>query len=244
MLTINNNTQYYDPHAYALHACKAYQREVSSKFPINPFKLAYNISQYESDPISKIKAIELENFTAGLFYMKRNHSWVILYHKDLPEKTRNFSIAHELGHYFLHRNLDQKQHNHDYYTKLEKEADLFAASLLIPNMSFLSFLKGKKISAQFFSDVSKKYNVSLTTAILKWLGITFLDVLLIIEQNNSIIWSRRSNNFSYNSIFIRKNSNFNKIDIKLRKNEYYNKITYGNSTSKAIIRLYFKNIKK
>ena len=244
MLITNNNIYDQNPDVCALKACKIYQREVSNKFPINPFKLAYNISQYESDPIAEIRAIKLENFTAGLFYMNKKNSWLILYNKDLGKTRRNFSIAHELGHYFLHRNLKNHNNNltNDYYTKLEKEADSFAASLLIPNISFLSFLKGKSISAQFFSNVCKKYNVSLTTAILKWLSITFLDVLLIVAQNNTIIWSKKGNNFSYKSIFIGKNSNFNKVNIELKKNGYYDKITYGNSSSKAIIRIYFKKI--
>jgi Zn-dependent peptidase ImmA (M78 family) len=231
----------YKPSYLAFKASSYYQKKVSNKFPINPVKLAYNISQNQPDPIYKIQAVELENFTAGLFYIKKKKSWIILYNKHLSQARINFSIAHEIGHYFMHRNL-----NNDPSTSLprnsdlEKEADLFASSLLIPSDNFICFIKGKRINKKFFNDIVNKYNVSLTASILKWLEITFFNAFLIVEKDNKVIWSKISNKFTAHHMFIKKNSDFDIINNKLKVAKYKNYITYGNNKSKAIIRLYLK----
>ena len=45
------------PSYWAFKASNYYQRKISNKFPINPVKLAYNISQTQPDPIYKIQAV-------------------------------------------------------------------------------------------------------------------------------------------------------------------------------------------
>ena len=46
----------------------------------------------------------------------------------------NFDIAHELGHIILHRGLTQEQYS-AYFNKIEKDANRFASSFLMPENS-------------------------------------------------------------------------------------------------------------
>lgn len=61
---------------------------------------------------------------------------VIYLHSDQSETTRAFTLAHELGHFILHKNSDQFRIDlFDYVTEQEpkeSEANYFAASLLMP----------------------------------------------------------------------------------------------------------------
>lgn len=61
----------------------------------------------------------------------------IFIHKGLPDNRKTFTLAHELGHHFLHESdklrlddLDYSKNDKD--TKEESEANYFAASLLVP----------------------------------------------------------------------------------------------------------------
>lgn len=62
---------------------------------------------------------------------------VIYIHNGMPVSRKTFTLAHELGHHFLHENdklrlddLDYSKDDKDTYE--ESEANYFAASLLVP----------------------------------------------------------------------------------------------------------------
>ena len=81
--------------------------------------------------LQKIKSIELENFNAGLLYIEKRIIGLFYIIRIFQKRQLNFSLAHELGHYFMHRKLTNKQANNPiHHAQLEKEADLFAVSLL------------------------------------------------------------------------------------------------------------------
>lgn len=73
---------------------------------------------------------------------------------------QRFTAAHELGHFLMHKDLGEKHierrspilGDKEWY---EKEADAFAAHLLVP----LHFLK-KELSVETVRSLSKKYQVS------------------------------------------------------------------------------------
>ena len=76
---------------------------------------------------------------------------------------RRFTIAHELGHYFLHHDPSVSPDEtivslRSARTKKESEADLFAAELLMPKDHVLSIYE--KLNPPFLSDIAKHFNVS------------------------------------------------------------------------------------
>ena len=77
----------------------------------------------------------------------KNGDRIIAFDSTLSEKDNRFIIAHELGHYFLHRKtpdftISGKFVNAYHYNEksknesLEEEADFFAANLLLPESAF------------------------------------------------------------------------------------------------------------
>ena len=135
----------------------------------------------------------IENFNeqygqdADAYIRKYHDTFAIAVKNTSTEKRKRFSIAHELGHLFLHMGylidddlwnsvdtyVDSVWHRMG-YNEEEFEAHEFAASLLMPEEEFI------KISKDNFSDgyysldkIAEHFNVSNKAAKVRgcWLGI-------------------------------------------------------------------------
>ncbi|HET7673855.1 MAG TPA: ImmA/IrrE family metallo-endopeptidase [Candidatus Saccharimonadales bacterium] len=105
-----------------------------ARFPIDLNKLA-KIANAE------IKLDNLDDDLSGFAYQKNGFK-IIGVNKQHPRQRRRFTIAHELGHMFLHKqdtvNYDEASillrlgHVSDNVDKKEIEANIFAAELLMP----------------------------------------------------------------------------------------------------------------
>lgn len=91
----------------------------------------------------ELKAVDLEDSVSGFFAIK-NKVAHIGYNSKHPENRLRFTIAHELGHFVLHSKQvpvfidkeDVKYRNIESSTgefQKEREANAFAAALLMPN---------------------------------------------------------------------------------------------------------------
>lgn len=77
---------------------------------------------------------ELLDSAEACIYVHGKNDFDIGVSEHVSSTRRNFSIAHELGHYFLHSEQGKKPiiANRDTSTPAEWEANWFAASLLMP----------------------------------------------------------------------------------------------------------------
>lgn len=122
---------------YALAKQKAF-KTLEENSIINPPIIAQKIC--ENYGIKVIFGTFKDEKVSGMMDFKSN----TIYVNDLEAYTRNnFTIAHELGHYFLHRDLylecpDKYEVlyrtpiNYFENSDIEKEANTFAANLLVP----------------------------------------------------------------------------------------------------------------
>ena len=78
------------------------------------------------------------------FYIRNARKKVITVNRDLPEIVRRYIIAHELGHAVLHENggisCFQDVAMYDVSSLMEKEANLFAAEILMEDAEVLLLL--------------------------------------------------------------------------------------------------------
>lgn len=106
--------------------CHRFTEESSSK---DPFLLADTLGvRVRYFPLGGLKG----------FYIVLQGVPFIALHRDLPEPLLRIVCAHELGHHLLHRGLASCTvfNEYDLYrmeTLVEREANLFAAFLLIPD---------------------------------------------------------------------------------------------------------------
>ena len=111
-------------------------------------------------------------------------------HKGTSVRWR-FSLAHELGHLVLHRNLSKK----DFELRakeIEDEASLFASSFLMPPDSFGNSVIAPKLD--FLEDLKKEWKVSIAAMIYhcRNLGILNNRQTIALQMQLSKKWGRKS----------------------------------------------------
>jgi len=117
----------------------------------------------------------------------------------------NFVIAHEIGHFLLHKNktaLYEDTENtlsewHNYENKLEQEANVFATELLMPSYLFISKIKGKKLSIDLIKDIASFFEVSLTACVLRYVNLGSFPSMVIFIEKGIIKWKRESIDFPF-----------------------------------------------
>lgn len=120
-----------------------------------------------------------------------------------------FTLAHELGHYFIpdHRvglmSGELKPHgslnflNNIPAWMIEREADAFASSLLMPTCSVHAFIKDKPFNFQIIEAISDKYKVSKSTAALRFSVIGNYPIMIVYAVAGLIRWVSRSEHFPF-----------------------------------------------
>lgn len=179
------------------------------KSPISIIDLAteYSAEIAPKSPIHSVLEKDISGCMGALVYGdKRPRQWGILYHKDQSFGRRNFTIAHEFGHFLLHRDLIEKENQYDggIYcnennillrngTGIEREADIFAANLMMPLNDFRKMLPAKsRPNFEILRKISKRYGVSLTATILRWLEYTETRALLLVSNEGFAHWAKAS----------------------------------------------------
>ncbi|HKK44206.1 MAG TPA: ImmA/IrrE family metallo-endopeptidase [Balneolaceae bacterium] len=127
---------------------------------------------------------------------------------NLPTTKRGrFTLAHELGHYFIepHRQglkrglLSPHPSNLSliHSERIEKEADKFAASLLMPRKRLRDFTGGREFSFEIIKQISNEFQVSLTSAVIRFAEIGTHEILAVFSSENQVKWFCKSDDFPY-----------------------------------------------
>jgi hypothetical protein len=127
----------------------------------------------------------------------------IVYNNALASRGRiNFTLAHELGHYLLHRADhpngircgEQDVVRWDSaYGQIEHQANQFAATLLMPLDDFRRQIDARgRVDLDMISHCADRYRVSLIAAILRWLVYTERRAVLVVSRGGFILWSHAS----------------------------------------------------
>lgn len=115
----------------------------------------------------------------------------------------NYIIAHEIGHAQLHRHLslfdDSDKTLSEWYTQgpHEKEANIFAAELLMPTELFSKKVKRKKLELPLIEDVAEYFGASKTAAFLRYRDLGEFPVMIIFIEDGIISWKSCSEDFPF-----------------------------------------------
>ena len=189
------------PSGEAIKLAKLWRAVHGLTFPINAGALAQEWSRNVAPeaPIGELQARELKGFEGGLFWLKERKVWALLYHPhpDLPGRS-NFTVAHEFGHYVLHRKLQEAFQCSQSATlgitgaRIEREADQFASYLLKPIDDYTQQVRGRRITLDLLGECADRYGVSLTAAILKWLEFTDQPAVAVMGREGMLHWWKAS----------------------------------------------------
>ena len=176
------------------------------RFPVDVRTVAAEISQakYPEEPITVIKGADLPGFEGALSPARvGKKGWGIFYNNAMLSRGRmNFTLGHEFGHYLLHRRLypagfqcttqDMADWESEYGQR-ENEANVFAATLLMPFDDFRAQV-GSRRRPDFdeLRHCADRYDVSLIAATLRWLQYTSRRAVLVVSRDGFILWARSS----------------------------------------------------
>ncbi len=173
------------------------------RFPIDVAALAQDFSRqvFPDAQITIVKGLSLSKGVEGMLMPHPNGSgeWGIIYNETIRSSgRRNFTLAHELGHYLLHRHANphglecSNRNMADWDTarnRIEAEANTFASYLLMPLDDFREQIKGRIIDIDVMTELADRYAVSLTAAILKWMTITDKRAMIVVGKEGFIDWA-------------------------------------------------------
>lgn len=176
------------------------------RFPIDIPMVAkeFTAQRFPDDPLISVAGDNLPNFDGALFRAPAGRKgWGIIYNNAISSTGRiNFTLAHEFGHYLLHRVAypngircgEQDVVRWDStYGQIEHQANVFAANFLMPLDDFRRQIDAKaKVDLDMISHCADRYRVSLIATALRWLGYTERRAVLVVSRDGFILWARSS----------------------------------------------------
>ena len=176
------------------------------RFPIDIPMVAkeFTAQRFPDDPLISVAGDNLPNFDGALFRAPAGRKgWGIIYNNAISSTGRiNFTLAHEFGHYLLHRVAypngircgEQDLVRWDSaYGQIEHQANVFAANFLMPLDDFRRQIDAKaKVDLDMISHCADRYRVSLIATALRWLGYTERRAVLVVSRDGFILWARSS----------------------------------------------------
>ena len=152
----------------------------------------------------KIVEVDLRSFEGALLRSSHDLSGRILVRRGIRESgRRRFTIAHEIGHYILHR--DQQipcsprviEGWKEGQPKPEREADIFASELLLPTNETVQYVNKRWPSMEVIADVADHFGASLMAAGRKFCDVASQDCAVIWSSQRQIRWFHGSPTFSH-----------------------------------------------
>ena len=138
-----------------------------------------------------------EKFDALIVYEKVKKKFTIIVNdrnlRGMPAYRINFTICHELGHYFLpeHRYMLERkgmmaqvvQSARNGRTVEEREADYFASHLLMPTAQIAQDFAQQRFSPAFIQEVANRYKVSRDACLMRYIEIGPGAMMLVYSEN-------------------------------------------------------------
>lgn len=173
----------------------------TERFPVKVDELALEYSRqcFAASPIDKVQGEDLDGFDGMLAANKSRSKWLILYNSaTASEGRKRFTIAHEFGHYLLHRHQqdrfecggDDIETGDNNGRDIEAESDSFASTLLMPLDDFRRQVDGQPISFDLLGHCADRYGVSLTAAALRWTEIAPKRAVLVASRDDHMLWAK------------------------------------------------------
>lgn len=159
-----------------------------ANIPIDPFAIA------ASRGITVQPKSDTEAGVSGML-LRHGNNFGILYATHIgSEGFQRFSVAHELGHYFLEGHVDHvlKAGIHASHAGFvsadpyELEADSFAAGLLMPASSMKSLFKLNDPGMAIIDRAASDFNTSLTATAIRYAELTDDAVAVIVSRGSTI----------------------------------------------------------
>lgn len=127
---------------------------------------------------------------------------------------RKFAIAHEIGHWELHKKqshllacTDADMLARYGASPLEVEASVFAGSLLMPEDLFVECAAGRRPTPAVINELADLFGTSLTATALRFVETSNDYYVFVLSEQNRIRWWRASDSFGEHELWIENRTN-------------------------------------
>ena len=182
-----------DPYWSAANAAEVAERVVRdqslTELPIDPMALA------RDQGISVLRKPARAQGVSGML-LRRGNTFGIIYATHIDSiGFQNFSVAHELGHYYLPGHIDAVLSNHEIHEsragfasgdRYEIEADHFAATLLMPRALFRKAMSTFGDGLAAIEKLAEQCRTSLTATAIRYARCTREAVAVVLSTGTRI----------------------------------------------------------
>lgn len=135
--------------------------------------------------------------------VRKGNQGLIRVKKGIPELgRRRFAIAHELGHWELHKSISQifvctaDDMVASYKASVEEgEANFFASGLLMPSRLFSQRSGNGVLSVEVISDLARYFATSFTATAIRYVDVSPEPCAMVASSNGRVRWWRGSQEF-------------------------------------------------
>lgn len=125
------------------------------------------------------------------------------------EEKRRFTLAHEIGHFILHKNIELHNDNENTTSwfsnketqakagKQESEANEFASELLMPSALFVEKCNGKTFSPDLIRSLSQYFKTSVTSVIFRYFELDSNPICIFYMHNKIVKYWKRPVDYPY-----------------------------------------------
>lgn len=129
--------------------------------------------------------------------VRRGEHGIIRVKKALEVGRKRFAIAHEMGHWELHKDVLSEIYSENTIkgygsTKIEIEANIFASELLMPTNMFRPKCVELQPSFQSIKRLADEFATSLTAATVRFVDETEYSCAVVFSERGKISWWRKS----------------------------------------------------
>src|SRR5450830_1797844 len=141
--------------------------QAGQSFPVDVKTLALDFTKQKfEDPIGVVVNHGIDGIDGMLSKRKKHKDWCISFDENVAIPGRiNFTIAHEFGHYLLHRTLRDdfkcsQAEMMDYDSleskRIESQANVFASYLLMPRTDFEQQITGQEVTFDLLGNCAER----------------------------------------------------------------------------------------
>jgi hypothetical protein len=139
--------------------------------------------------------------------------WGIFFNGKASYERQRFTIAHELGHFILHRNQrpsfscdkESVYSGADNMRAIEREADDFASNLLMPGDLLRDWISNQRIDLHVLSAIAQRFEVSFEALCIRFIKFTPQRAILVYWDNGFVKYEWRSSSAVRTRARIRRN---------------------------------------
>jgi hypothetical protein len=133
--------------------------------------------------------------------------WNILLNNRVSNKRRlRFTHAHELGHFMCHRHIkdtfeDGEGSLNNFTVDIEYEANLFAATLLMPANIIRTEFGNVNWSIDVLCELGNRFECSLQASALRFMKIHHKPAAFVVSRDGMVLWATKSSSAPYMSAY-------------------------------------------